>query len=85
MVVLLSWVMIVHVTWKGYIRFLSRYLMGWCETERSEVVPLLKRNIISVSALEALGLEVYVRDGVLNMTRGSMVVLKGVRRNNLYH
>ena len=26
-----------------------------------------------------------MRDGVLKMTKGSMVVLKGVRRNKLYY
>ena len=42
-------------------------------------------NLISVGILEALGHEVSVRDDVLKMTRGSMIVLKGVRRNNLYY
>ena len=46
-------------------------------------VSQLKRNLIFVGVLKALGLEVFIRDGILNMTRGSMVVLKGVRRNNL--
>jgi len=32
-----------------------------------------------------LGLEVSIRDGVLKMTKGSMVVLKVVHRNNLYY
>jgi len=48
-------------------------------------VPQLKRNLISVGVLKALGLKVSVRDGVLKMTRGSMVILKGIRRNNLYY
>jgi len=48
-------------------------------------VPQLKRNLISVGALKSLGLEVSIKDGVLKMTKGSMVVLKGVRRNNLYY
>ena len=45
----------------------------------------MKKNFISVGILEALGHGVSIRDGVLNMTRGSIVVLKGVRRNNLYY
>jgi len=45
----------------------------------------LKKNIISVGALEALGLDTSGRDGVLKMLRASMVVLKGVRHNNLYY
>ena len=46
-------------------------------------IPQLKRNFISVGALKILGLKVSIKDGVLKMTKGSMVVLKGVRRNNL--
>ena len=48
-------------------------------------VPQLKRNLISVGALKTLGLEVSKRDIVLKMTKGSMVVLKAVRQNNLYY
>ena len=42
-------------------------------------VPQVKKNIISVGALKILGLEVSIKDGILKMTKGSMVVLKGVR------
>ena len=48
-------------------------------------VPQLKRNLISVGALETLGLMVSIRDGVLKITKGSIVVMKGVRRSNLYY
>jgi len=48
-------------------------------------VPQLKRNLISVGVLKTMGLEVSIRDGVLKMTKGSMMVLKGVCRNNLYY
>jgi len=48
-------------------------------------VPQLKRNLISVGAFEELGLEVSIRDGILKMTRGSIVVLNGVRCNNFYY
>ena len=50
-----------------------------------EVIPQLKRNLISVGTLEALGLMASIRDGVLKMIKGSMVVMKGVRRDNLYY
>ena len=53
--------------------------------KKVKYVPQLKRNLISVSALKTLGVEVSIRDGFLKMTKDSMVVLKGVRRNNLYH
>ena len=43
-----------------------------------------KKNLISVGALEALGLVISIRDDVLKMIKGSMVMMKGVRRNNLY-
>ena len=48
-------------------------------------VPQLKRNLISVGALKTLGLVVSIRDDILKMTKGSLVVLKGVRRNILYY
>ena len=41
-------------------------------------VPQLKMNLISVGALKTLGVEVSIRDGVLKMIKGSMVILKGV-------
>ena len=55
------------------------------ELKEVRYVPQLKRGLISVGALEALGLVISVRDGVLKMIKGSMVVMKGVRRNNLYY
>jgi len=48
-------------------------------------VSQLKRNLIFLGALKTLGLVVSIRDGVLKMTKGSIVVMKGVRRNNLYY
>jgi len=55
------------------------------ELKEVRYVPQLKRNLISVSALKTLVLEVSIKDGVLKMTKCSMVVLKGVSRNNLYY
>ena len=46
-------------------------------------VPQVK--MISIGTLEALGHGVSIRDSVFKMTRGSMVVLKGLQRNNLYY
>ena len=48
-------------------------------------VPQLKRNLIFVGALKTLVLELSIKDGILKMTKGSMVILKGVRQNNLYY
>ena len=54
------------------------------ELKEVRYVPQLKRNLISVGALKALGLVISIRDGVFKMIKGSMVVIKGVCRNNLY-
>jgi len=48
-------------------------------------VPQLKRNLISVGILEASDMVISVRDGDLRMIKGSMVVMKGVCRENLYY
>ena len=45
----------------------------------------VKRNLISVGALETLGLMVFIRYSVLKITKGSMVIMNGVRRRNLYY
>jgi len=55
------------------------------ELKEVRYVPQIKKNFISVGTLKVLGHGVSVRDGVLKITRGSMVVLKDVRRNNLYY
>ena len=51
------------------------------ELKEVRYVPQLKRNLISVGTLEALGLMASIRDGVLKMTIGSMVVMKDVHQN----
>ena len=48
-------------------------------------VPQLKKNLFSIGVLKVLGLKVSIRDGVLKMVKGSMIVLKGVQHNNLYY
>ena len=55
------------------------------ELKKVRYVSQLKRNHISVGALKTLGLVVSIRDGILKMTKDSMVVMKGVRQNNLYY
>ena len=49
--------------------------MVW-ELKKVRYVPQLKMNLISVGALKVLGHGVSIRDGILKMTRGSMVVLR---------
>ena len=39
----------------------------------------LKKNVISIGALEAQGLEGTLREGVLKMFNGSLIVLKAMK------
>ncbi|KAL4271878.1 hypothetical protein GQ457_13G029750 [Hibiscus cannabinus] len=48
-------------------------------------VPSLKKNLISLGALESKGSVVTLRDGVLKVTSGALVLMKGIRKNNLYY
>ncbi|KAG8503986.1 hypothetical protein CXB51_002302 [Gossypium anomalum] len=48
-------------------------------------VPSLKKNLISLGALESKGSVVTMRDGVLKVISGALVILKGIRKNNLYY
>jgi hypothetical protein len=48
-------------------------------------VPKLKRNLISLSTLEAIGFNFAAIDGVLKVCRGNRIILKGNRLNNLYY
>jgi len=50
-----------------------------------QYVPKLKKNLISLGALEIKGLVVIMRDGILKATSGALVMMNGVRRNNLYY
>ncbi|KAK5803675.1 hypothetical protein PVK06_031324 [Gossypium arboreum] len=47
-------------------------------------VPSLKKNLISLGALESKGLTITLRDGLLKVVAGQLTVMKGTRRNNLY-
>ena len=46
------------------------------ELKEVRYVPQLKKNLISVGTLEASGMVISVRDGILKIIRGSMVVMK---------
>jgi len=45
----------------------------------------LKKNVISIGALEAQGLRGTHGEGILKIFSDSLVVLKGIRCNNLYY
>ena len=48
-------------------------------------VSQLHKNLISVGALKVQGLRGTLEERVLKISSGSLVVLKGIRRNNLYY
>jgi len=48
-------------------------------------VPQLKKNLISVGAMKSKRLKVTMENETLRITKGSMVVMKGVRDGNLYY
>jgi hypothetical protein len=45
----------------------------------------LKRNIISLSTLEAIGFNFAIIDDILKVSHGNRIILKGNRLNNLYY
>lgn len=45
---------------------------------------MLGNNLISLGALEASGYKITMEDGVLKVTKGALVVMKGTRHHNLY-
>ncbi|KAH9684587.1 hypothetical protein KPL70_013604 [Citrus sinensis] len=55
------------------------------ELKEVRFVPALKKNLISVGALEVKGYKVTIEDGIMKFTHGTMVILQGVRRHNLYY
>lgn len=47
-------------------------------------VPELKMNLISLGTLETNGCTFKSENGVMKVTRGSLVVMKGIMVNSLY-
>ena len=48
-------------------------------------VSQMKKNLISIGALETRGLKRIFGDDVLKILKSAMVVMNGIRRNNLYY
>jgi hypothetical protein len=48
-------------------------------------VPKMKRNLISLGTLEAMGFKFSVDNGVLKVSQGNHIALKAERINNLYY
>ena len=55
------------------------------ELKEVRYIPQLKKNLFLVGALKAKGLRRTLGDGVLETSSGSLIVLKGIRCNNLYY
>jgi LTR polyprotein gag-polypeptide-like protein/Pol polyprotein/gag-pre-integrase-like protein/zinc knuckle protein len=47
-------------------------------------IPDLRKNLISIGLLEKNGCKIVADNGVMKVVRGSLVVMKAVRNNNLY-
>ena len=47
-------------------------------------IPDLRKNLISLGLLEKNGCKIVLENGVLKVVRGSFVVMKGIRHDNLY-
>lgn len=54
------------------------------EVDDVRYVPQLKKNLMSLRVLESQGHKITMEHGVLNVTKGSLVVMTGVRDRNLY-
>jgi len=53
------------------------------ELKDMRYIPCMTMNLISIGALKAEGLRGTLGEGVLKMSSSSLVVLKGIRRNNI--
>ena len=47
-------------------------------------VPNLKKNLISLGVLDSKDFKITMEGGVLKVVYGALVLMKGVRRGNLY-
>ena len=47
-------------------------------------IPKLEKNLISLGTLESKGFTIIMKNEILKVVLGALVVMKGIRRNNLY-
>ena len=47
-------------------------------------VPELKKNIISIGIMDGKGFKCSTENGVMKIQKGSTIVMKGIKRGNLY-
>ena len=55
------------------------------ELNEVRYISRMTKNLISIGALEAESLRETLDEGVLKIFSGSLVVLKGIKRNNVYY
>lgn len=67
----------------GNIQIRMKDSMMWTLSDVRYVLDM-RRNLISLSALEDEGCSFSCKDGILKITHGQMVVLKGKRKGRLY-
>ena len=54
------------------------------ELKQVKHVPDLKRNLISLGMLDQIGCVVKVQQGIISVVKGSLVLLKEIKKNGLY-
>ena len=69
---------------KGIVR-IRMYDETLRELKKKRYILRMTKNLSSVGALEAEGLRGTLGEGVLKMLSGSLIVLKGIRCNNVYY
>ena len=47
-------------------------------------IPKLEKNLISLGTLESKGFTIIMQNGILKVVSGALVMMKGIRRNNMY-
>ena len=47
-------------------------------------IPNLEKNLISLGTLESKGFTIILHNGILKVVSRALVVMKGIKRNNLY-
>ena len=47
-------------------------------------IPKLEKNLISLGTLESKGFTIFMQNGILKVFSRALVVMKGIRKNNLY-
>lgn len=52
--------------------------------ERVKYIPDLNRNLISMGNLDDIGLQSWIGDGSLKIIKGTLIIFKGTKRNDIY-